>query len=145
LIYSQIWLKIVREDRHFFFFFLWMYDVSKVVLAVQSYATIQAPFQGMLAVASGLYEPGKHRTSNTPIRLCGETTHPSTLPEDVLTPGAHVGKLLQYCALCGMNDIAHKSMRFLSALLLHNMYMPQNCSSAIINSRTLQSVVCDLR
>jgi hypothetical protein len=80
-----------------------MYDVSKVVLAVQSYATIQAPFQGMLAMASGQYEPGQHRTSYTPIKLCGESTHPSALLEDVLTLGAHVGKLLQYCALCGMS------------------------------------------
>jgi hypothetical protein len=88
----------------------------------------QPTFQGMLNVASGQYDPGKHRTSNTPIELCGGNYSPLQRPQEPMQ-----AKLLQYCALCGMT-LNTKSMRSLSALLLHNMYMLQNCSSAIINS-----------
>jgi hypothetical protein len=88
----------------------------------------QPPFRGMLDVASGQYDPGKHRTSNTPIELCGGNYSPLQRPQEPMR-----AKLLQYCALCGM-ALNTKSMRSLPALLLHNMYMLQNCSSAIINS-----------
>jgi hypothetical protein len=77
-------------------------------------------------------------------------THPSSFVGKLLTPPHSQkmfwprepmwAKLLQYCALCGMNDIAYKSMRFLSALSLHNMYMPQNCSSAIKFNRIIHAL-----
>jgi hypothetical protein len=78
----------------------------------------------MLDVASGQYDLGKHKTWNTPIELCGGNYSPLQKPQELMR-----AKLLQYYALYGMT-----LMRSMSTLLLHNMYMLQNCSSAIINS-----------
>ncbi len=128
MVYSQIWLNIIREDCHLFFIFLWMYDVSKVVLAVNSLRHNFNPrFGGCWTWQVVSTTLGNTERQTHPSNFVGETTHPSR------DPRSHAGKAIAILCIVWMT-LNTKSMRSLSALLLHNMYMLQNCSSAIINS-----------
>jgi len=145
LVYSQIWLKIIREDRHFFFIFLWICDVSKVVLAAHLLRHNFKPrFRGCWPWQVVSTTVGNTERQTHPSNLWGK---PLTPPA---TPGADAGKAI--AILCILwNDFEHKvneiSVCTFAAQYVHATKL-QQCNNQFNrkhNSPTLQSVVYDLR
>jgi len=99
LVYNQIWLNIIREDCHIFFIFLWMYDVSKVVLVVNS---LRHNFNPRFRdVGRGKWSVWPWETQNmkhTHWTLWGKLLTPSE------TPGADAGKAIAILCIV-WNDI----------------------------------------